>query len=117
MRKPYAYEIDFDPGLWQIQDEQDSVAGFWSQKATIDHNGRSYIAWFTTDIPVSDGPYIFYGLPGLIVKLYDTREHYTFTLKEVKKADEYYGLQNQRTRFLPHLKKSVTSNGGFVKIQ
>jgi len=90
MRKPYAYEMDFDPGQWQIQAEQDSVAGFWSQKATIDHNGRCYIAWFTTEIPVSDGPYIFYGLPGLIVKLYDTRDHYTFTLKEVKKAESIW---------------------------
>ncbi len=86
MRKPYAYEMDFDPDQWQIQAEQDSIAGFWSQKAMIDHNGRSYIAWFTTEIPVSDGPYIFHGLPGLIVKLYDTQDHYTFTLKEVSKA-------------------------------
>ncbi len=86
MRKPYTYEMDFDPGQWQIQAEQDSVAGFWSQKATVEHNGRSYIAWFTTEIPVADGPYIFYGLPGLIVKLQDTQDHYIFTLKEVSKT-------------------------------
>jgi len=90
MRKPYDYEVNFDPSEWKIQADQDSIAGFWSQKATVDHNGRSYIAWFTTEIPISDGPYIFHGLPGLIVKLYDTQDHYTFTLKEVKKTDSIW---------------------------
>lgn len=66
---------------WKIMAEQDSVAGYFCTKATANHAGRDYEAWFTTDIPISDGPYIFRGLPGLIVKLYDSRNHYVFMLQ------------------------------------
>lgn len=34
-----------------------------TQKATCDFAGRKWIAWFTTEIPIQDGPYKFYGLP------------------------------------------------------
>jgi len=87
MRRWYTYKMDFDTDDWEIHSEQDSIAGYWSQKATIDYNGRSYVAWFTNAIPISDGPYIFHGLPGLIVRLYDSQNHYTFTLKEARKGE------------------------------
>lgn len=87
MRKWYTYPMDFDTGGWEIHAEQDSVAGYWSQKATIDHNGRSFVAWFANTIPVPDGPYVFHGLPGLIVQLYDTQLHYTFTLTAIDEGD------------------------------
>ena len=66
---------------WKILAEQDSVAGYFCTKATTNYAGREYEAWFTSEIPVSDGPYVFSGLPGLIVKLYDSRRHYVFTLQ------------------------------------
>jgi hypothetical protein len=43
-----------------------------------------WTAWFTKEINVSDGPYKFSGLPGLIVKLEDDRGDYKFDL--VKKV-------------------------------
>ncbi|MEJ7664771.1 MAG: GLPGLI family protein [Hymenobacter sp.] len=41
-------------------------------------------AWFTREVPVGDGPYKFYGLPGLIVKVRDTRGHYDFELTQLR---------------------------------
>lgn len=43
------------------------------------------LAWFTHEIPISDGPYKFNGLPGLILEISDTENHYNFTLKGVEK--------------------------------
>jgi GLPGLI family protein len=70
---------------WKITNETKEIAGYKCQKATCTFRGRHYIAWFTREIPVKEGPWKFNGLPGLIVKIYDTHEHYDFELYSVKK--------------------------------
>ena len=42
--------------------------------------GRNYHAWFAPEIPLNEGPWKFNGLPGLILEVYDTQDHYHFTL-------------------------------------
>jgi GLPGLI family protein len=69
---------------WVIGSETDSIAGYACTKATTAFGGREYVAWFTSEIPISDGPYLFTGLPGLIVKISDTRNHYDFSLTQFK---------------------------------
>ena len=56
-----------------------------AQKATTSYGGRDWIAWFTAEIPFQDGPYKFYGLPGLIVKMEDTTGSHIMTLVGNKK--------------------------------
>ncbi|WP_276878035.1 GLPGLI family protein [Chryseobacterium joostei] len=56
---------------WKILPEKQKIGEYNAQKAITTLGGRDWTAWFTTDIPFQDGPYIFYGLPGLIVKLED----------------------------------------------
>jgi len=71
---------------WELDTNNDStILSFKCHKATTKFAGRSYIAWFTTDIPISDGPYKFSGLPGLIIKINDIQNQHCFTLIEVKK--------------------------------
>ncbi|WP_372643809.1 GLPGLI family protein [Ancylomarina sp.] len=65
---------------WEILSDTANVSGYTCQKATTSYRGRNYEAWFTTEIPISDGPYKFNGLPGLIVKIADTKKHYVFEL-------------------------------------
>lgn len=64
---------------WQLQDETAEVMGYKCQKASCYFKGRNYTAWFTMDIPINDGPYKFYGLPGLILKIEDTDKLFRFT--------------------------------------
>ena len=63
-----------------------AIAGYQCQKATTFFAGRDYEAWFTREIPVSDGPYKFSGLPGLIVKVNDTGNNYTFELTSLSNS-------------------------------
>lgn len=56
---------------WKILPDKQKIGEYNAQKAITTLGGRDWTAWFTTDIPFQDGPYIFYGLPGLIVKLED----------------------------------------------
>ncbi len=83
-RKYYLVKIE-EPLNWEVQQETFTYTNFKVQKAKVNYGGRSWEAWFTTDVPISDGPYVFKGLPGLIVKIFDTNKEYVFTLKEIKK--------------------------------
>ena len=72
------------PLTWTIEPATAPVAGYACQRATTSFGGRQWEAWFTREVPVGDGPYKFYGLPGLIVKVGDTRGHYLFELTQLR---------------------------------
>lgn len=86
--KNYIYHESQVPLDWNITSESKDYSGYQVQKATTSFAGRDYEAWFTMEIPLPDGPYVFSGLPGLIVELYDTQNHYHFTLLSVQKMEE-----------------------------
>jgi len=70
---------------WQLEEGEDSIAGYTCKKATTSFAGRDYIAWYTPDIAITDGPYKFYGLPGLILAVYDNRQQHKFTVTSIEK--------------------------------
>lgn len=61
-----------------------SIAGYACQRATASFGGRTWEAWFAREVPLSDGPYKFYGLPGLIVKVSDSRQHFVYELLKLR---------------------------------
>ncbi len=53
---------------WKLTGEQKKMLGFVCQKATLEVDSTTSLAvWFTPQIPVSTGPSIYAGLPGLIL--------------------------------------------------
>lgn len=73
---------------WKILSDRQKIGEYNTQKATTSFGGREWVAWFSTDIPFQDGPYKFYGLPGLIVKIEDATGSHTMTLVGNKKIAE-----------------------------
>ncbi|RAR48124.1 GLPGLI family protein [Flavobacterium lacus] len=53
---------------WEILDESEMILGYNCKKAVTKIHGRDTYAWFTDEIPISDGPFMYSGLPGLILK-------------------------------------------------
>ncbi|MGJ8548994.1 GLPGLI family protein [Winogradskyella wichelsiae] len=84
----FYYEQKLDVFDWKLQEDTKVINGYQAQKATTTYSGRDYTAWFTLEIPISDGPYKFNGLPGLILELSDTENHYNFTLKGFEKLEK-----------------------------
>ncbi|WP_027376865.1 GLPGLI family protein [Kaistella palustris] len=74
---------------WKILNQKEKIGSYNTQKATTDFGGRKWTAWFTSDIPLQDGPYKFHGLPGLIVKIEDEGKNYSWELKGNKKVPNY----------------------------
>ncbi|HWV30698.1 MAG TPA: GLPGLI family protein [Dyadobacter sp.] len=71
---------------WTLTQDTARVAGYPAQRATTEFGGRKWEAWFTEAVPVSEGPYKFCGLPGLIVRLTDSKKHYDFVLNGLKQS-------------------------------
>ncbi|UJF30835.1 GLPGLI family protein [Kaistella sp. 97-N-M2] len=74
--------------LWKISAEKKKISDFEVQKATAEFAGRKWTAWFTTEVPIQDGPYKFSGLPGLIVQISDETGSHKMELKGIKKMTE-----------------------------
>lgn len=74
----FQYEEKLSSPDWKISNEKVKILNYTCQKATAFYLGRHYEAWFTPDIAVNNGPWKFNGLPGLILRVYDTRKHYSF---------------------------------------
>ena len=83
-RDQYIYEEQI-PNTWKVLPETVKIGNYQTQKAEQNYGGRTWYAWFTTDVPLQDGPYKFGGLPGLIVKLEDSKGDYSFDLMESRK--------------------------------
>ncbi|WP_379969694.1 GLPGLI family protein [Epilithonimonas sp. UC225_85] len=80
-----AYKISEDRKInWKISSEKEKIGEWNTQKAEADFAGRHWTAWFSTDIPIQDGPYKFHGLPGLIVKIEDKTGSHKLELKGIK---------------------------------
>ncbi|WP_244140812.1 GLPGLI family protein [Kaistella flava (ex Peng et al. 2021)] len=75
---------------WKLESEFVEILGYKVQKATTTFGGRKWIAYFTRDIPFTDGPYKFRGLPGLIVKVTDENDQHLFELVGVKNSTENF---------------------------
>ncbi|AZB18322.1 GLPGLI family protein [Chryseobacterium indologenes] len=94
---PYRYAVSQNIDLkWNILAEFNTILGYDVQKATTEFAGRKWIAWFSKEIPIQSGPYKFFGLPGLILKIEDDHKSHIFELKGIKttKGDFIYPYVN-----------------------
>lgn len=100
----YTSDVKFN---WKILSDKQKIGEYNTQKATTEFGGRQWTAWFTTDIPFQDGPYKFWGLPGLIVKIEDDAKNYSWVLQGNKKIKDY-------TEF-SYIENLMHATGGKVK--
>lgn len=78
------YEEDLPHLDWALTDSVMNVLGYECQGATCTLRGKTWTAFYTEDIPISEGPWKLQGLPGLIMKASDENGHYTFECIGIK---------------------------------
>lgn len=88
----FGYNESIKDLKWKLYKRKRTILNYNCQEAKINFYGRNYTAWYTTDIPVSDGPYKFSGLPGLILEVYDENDHFHYKAIAItkKKTDILY---------------------------
>ncbi len=77
---------------WNITGDTKSIGTFKVLEATTTFRGRNYTAWFAPEIPISDGPWKFHGLPGLILEVTDEELGVQFLFSSIKIP---YELKNE----------------------
>lgn len=81
---------------WNLEKEAtpEKIMGYSVQKATTQFGGRDWTAFYTPEIPIYDGSYKFYGLPGLILKIEDATGDYAFEIKAITKESTDISQRN-----------------------
>lgn len=91
----FRYEEDMPIFEWELTDSVTNLLGYECKGARCNFRGREWLVFYTEDIPLSEGPWKFYGLPGLIMKASDKNGHYTFECIGIKsKADRPITIYN-----------------------
>lgn len=102
------YQKDFN---WKIHEDTITINEYQCQKASTYYAGRYWIAWFCPTLPFNDGPYKFSGLPGLILKIHDAQEHYSFIVSSIEKANEGLMIEINDEKYIK------TNRKGFQKAE
>lgn len=75
---------------WKLSNETKKSGEYNLQKATANFGGRNWIAWFSKEVNISEGPYKFCGLPGLIFEIQDDQQNFIFSLVKSQKFKNTY---------------------------
>lgn len=100
----YTFETSFLK--WNTNfSEKKKILGYDCHKATVIFNNRLFTAWYTKDIPISEGPYRFKGLPGVILQIADMKEYHTFNAISIEKKQKEIiqlrkGIPVQREQYI-----------------
>lgn len=79
---------------WDLTSNTKEILGYQCQDATTTYGGRFYIAYYTPEIPISNGPWRFSGLPGLILKVHSIDGVFELTATSLKITQEPIAIEN-----------------------
>lgn len=89
IREKFRITEPLEQPQWDIiADSTKQILNYDCQMARCTFKGRTWTAWFTADIPLDNGPWKLCGLPGLILRAYDSKQQYIFDCVGMKQAGE-----------------------------
>lgn len=81
------------PFNWTITSDTATIFGYSCQKAETAFRGRDYEVWFAPEIPLNDGPWKFFGLPGLIMRVCNRENKIAFDCIGLQYLDNPYRIE------------------------
>lgn len=107
---------NFSPIKWQILNESKNILDYKCKKAVGEFRGRKYIAWFTTDISASYGPWKLGGLPGLILEAEDDKGIFKFTARRIV-LNSSMELPSQLNEYISEKKKIIVPFKEYIELE
>lgn len=74
----YSYTEKTEAPIWEIKSDTKDILGYKCQLASSNYRGRIWNVWFAPDIPINEGPWKLFGLPGLVMEASDSKNHYIY---------------------------------------
>lgn len=102
----FIYEEDIPQQDWTLTEDTKEILGYKCRSAKCVFRGREWIAWYSDEIPVADGPWKFGGLPGFIMEISDAGNQYGFVCVGINS-------QADRTIAMPKVQYNKTSRGKY----
>jgi GLPGLI family protein len=87
MSRVFLIEGEMNSYDWKITGKQKTILGYPCQEATTTIDSSLVTVWFTPVIPVSSGPSLFGGLPGLILELNRDEGNQVIIAQEIEFKD------------------------------
>jgi GLPGLI family protein len=85
----YLYSFEEPKLNWTLLEDRTEINGIKCSLAkTKSDTGDTFFAWYTSEYPVSEGPFRFKGLPGLIVKVYNANNTIEIETVQIKKVEK-----------------------------
>lgn len=106
----YEYSYPTPEIKWNLVKGDSIVNGTACKKATCTFSGRNYVAWYAESIPLPFGPYLFGGLPGLILEIHDVNHNWIFTNNGMGKATEHKDMYLYKKRIIGKINKTTREN-------
>ncbi|MFK5889426.1 MAG: GLPGLI family protein [Flavobacteriaceae bacterium] len=106
-----------EPFNWVLLDSTETILNYQCQIAKTKFRGRTYLVSFTKDIAISNGPWKFQGLPGLILKVVnidDSYENFKMECIEILHNSEKVNIEQPFQIFLIKHNKKLLSWNDFV---
>lgn len=98
--------VNFD---YKLGSKTKQILGYNCRQAFVKWRGRYFELYYAPDIPISDGPFKFMGLPGLILSVQDTEGIVNIQAKYINRNKDF-----QVAKSLPVFEKPL-SYGAYVK--
>jgi GLPGLI family protein len=99
---------------WEIYDDSIRVvAGYPCKLAWGTLYGRRWKAWFCPEIPVNDGPWFLWGLPGLVLLVGDSNRYFIFSCDGI----EHYSPLMEIPSFSTAKKEKETDLEAILKLE
>ena len=110
---------------WKLGQGSMIICGYECRKATTTFRGRRYVAWYAPKIAIGDGPWKFWGLPGLILQVTDEKNEYSFicsAIERPKKIEkiymkEYKYINTTKKKFVDIEKGFYTNPGAILELK
>ncbi len=109
----YYYTESMPQYQWEVLEGDSVICDYSCQKARTTFRGRTWIVWYSMDLPYADGPWKLCGLPGLILKAEDSEGDFSFTAYKIAKGSQKeikMDLGNAKKVTFKELEKEVDNN-------
>lgn len=85
--KCFVYTEPMEKPQWKLLARDTTILGYKCRYAECHFRKRTWYAYYTSEIPINDGPWKLYGLPGLILHARDASGIFSFSCIDIKKGN------------------------------